>query len=208
LSLFRGCPFWERHDLYGIVAKIRRRVKFSEAVFLLFFFNFTAQQPFFYSYLVLRFMSWHYIEKEYYDYADDIEGVNIHYVWTPLGSEADWENQRITRFLPRVQPSPLEPLEALSSSTEEEGPPLPRLRKKILKLPLHILDPATNVVSDKYLLHHYFEVFQDGHRHYSPLYTEEINTSAEINSPAPSASNQERSSPSFPITAADVKESK
>ncbi|MBI3300751.1 MAG: hypothetical protein HYZ72_01535 [Deltaproteobacteria bacterium] len=50
-------------------------------------------------------MSWHYLEKEFYDYADDIEGVNIHYVWTPLGGVVDWENQRVTRFMPLVQPS-------------------------------------------------------------------------------------------------------
>ncbi len=51
-------------------------------------------------------MSWYYLEKEFYDYADDIEGVNIHYVWTPLGGIADWENQRASRFMPLVQSSP------------------------------------------------------------------------------------------------------
>ena len=153
-------------------------------------------------------MSWYYIEKEYYDYADDIEGVNIHYVWTPLGNEADWEHQRITRFLPRVQPSPVELRESLSSSTEERSVPLPRLRKKILKLPLQIFDPATNAFNNKYLLHHYFEIFQDGHRHYSPLYTEEIDTGAGINAPAPPPSTQERSAPPLPISTTNVKESK
>src|SRR5712691_4517717 len=34
----------------------------------------------------IKVMSWYYFVKKFYDYADDIEGVNIHYVWTPLGS--------------------------------------------------------------------------------------------------------------------------
>lgn len=29
-------------------------------------------------------MNWHYLAKEFYDYADDIEGVNLHYLWIPL----------------------------------------------------------------------------------------------------------------------------
>jgi len=31
----------------------------------------------------------YYLEKEFYDYADDIEGVNIHSPWTPSGGTAD-----------------------------------------------------------------------------------------------------------------------
>jgi hypothetical protein len=54
-----------------------------------------------------------------------------------------------------------------------------RLRRKILKLPQTILDPESGIPTDRYLLHHYFEVFQDGHRQYSPLYTEELYTGAD-----------------------------
>ena len=153
-------------------------------------------------------MNWYYIEKEYYDYADDIEGVNIHYVWTPLGSEPDWEHQRVTRFMPRVRSSPLTLGISVPSTEENSNSPLPRLRKKILKLPLQIPDSTGDAHTKKYSLHHYFEVFQDGHRHYSPLYTEEIDTDVQVVSVASSVSGQEHSSSPLPIVTADVKESK
>jgi hypothetical protein len=157
---------------------------------------------------VLDCMNWHYIEKEFYDYADDIEGVNIHYVWTPLESEADWENQRVTRFMPRVQSSLTEASTALSANTADGSSSTPRLRKKILKLPLQIADPANNIHTTSYLLHHYFEVFQDGHRHYSPLYSEEINTSAGSDAPATPMGDQEHSVSPLPVAVINVKESK
>lgn len=153
-------------------------------------------------------MNWHYIEKEFYDYADDIEGVNIHYVWTPLEGVADWENQRVTRFMPRVQPSPLALTTSSLLNAEDGNPPLPRLRKKILKLPRQIFDPATNALSNTYLLHHYFEVFQNGHRHYSPLYTEEINTGAGGHSPEQLTPIQEPSAPPLSPPVVEVKGAK
>jgi hypothetical protein len=126
-------------------------------------------------------MSWYYLEKKFYDYADDIEAVNIHYVWTPLGGTPDWENQRATRFMPFVRTTSLRVAGAESNapSPGTADPTNTRLRKKILKLPTQITDPENNgELTDSYLLHHYFEVFQDGHRHYSPLYTEEVTTGA------------------------------
>jgi hypothetical protein len=153
-------------------------------------------------------MNWYYIEKEYYDYADDIEGVNIHYVWTPLGSEPDWEHQRVTRFMPHARSSPLAPGASVPSTAENDNPPLLRLRKKILKLPLQIFDFTGDAHTTRYALHHYFEVFQDGHRHYSPLYTEEINTEVQVASLTPPANGQESSSTPLPTTAVDVKELK
>lgn len=153
-------------------------------------------------------MNWYYIEKEYYDYADDIEGVNIHYVWTPLGNEPDWERQRVTRFMPHVRLASSELGAAVSLTAGNSGSPLPRRRKKILRLPFQIPDPASDTPVTKYLLHHYFEVFQDGHRHYSPLYTEEINTDAPVSSLTSPVGGQERSSPPLPVAMAGVKESK
>lgn len=150
-------------------------------------------------------MNWYYIEKEYYDYADDIEGVNIHYVWTPLGSEADWESQRLTRFMPRVQSSSSALGTSVPLIAENGGPPLPRLRKKILKLPLQIFDPTNNTHTTRYSLHHYFEVFQDGHRHYSPLYTEEIHTNSPVAASTLPVNEQEHSARPLPIGAAYVK---
>ncbi|MGH7964492.1 MAG: hypothetical protein ACRERD_22215 [Candidatus Binatia bacterium] len=107
-------------------------------------------------------MSWHSLEKEFRDEADDIEGVNIHYAWTPLGDTPDWENQRVTRFMPPVQ------------SSQVTGPAPTGLRKKILKLPEQISTALDGTPTARYLLHYYFEIFQDGSRHYSQLYTEEV----------------------------------
>jgi hypothetical protein len=97
------------------------------------------------------------IEKWYYDYAENIEAVNIHYACTPLGEIPDWNNQRATRFLPLVES---------------------HLRRKVLKLPLRVPDSNRGELNDRYLLHHYFEIFADGDTRYSSLYTEEIVTGA------------------------------
>ena len=128
-------------------------------------------------------MNWYYLEKEFYDYAEDIEGVNINYVCTPLGGSADWENQRATRFMPVVQSSPSSYLDSPTSAAETISSSPTPLRKKILKLPQRILDPQSGTLTARYLLHYYFEVFQDGRRFYSPLYIEEIVTSAQSTAP-------------------------
>ena len=44
-------------------------------------------------------MNW-YLKKEYFDTADDIEAVNIHYTWTPLGKTPDWSAHRESRLMP------------------------------------------------------------------------------------------------------------
>jgi len=99
--------------------------------------------------------SYHVVEKTFRDYADDIEGVNIHYLITPVDEVPDWAKQRVTRFMP------------LSED---------RLRRKSLKLPIALDSHGTP--TGRYLLHYYFEVIQGGERHYSPLFTEEIVTAA------------------------------
>jgi hypothetical protein len=137
-------------------------------------------------------MTWHYTIKEYHDYADDIEGVNIHYLWTPHGGVPDWDNQRVTRFMPLVQPPSRPSAETPMRTTESAASAAVRLRRKILKLPQTIVDPESGVPTDRYLLYHYFEVFQDGHRHYSPLYTEELHTGADAQ-PATLASARDSS---------------
>ena len=141
-------------------------------------------------------MSSFYLEKEFYDYADDIEGVNIHYAWTPLGDTPDWDAQRVTRFMPLLR----SPAQLLGTEPVSMPPPLasdsdpPRLRKKVLKLPTEIPDAEDGSVTNRYLLHHYFEIFQDGYRHYSPLFTEEIVAGA-VESPTPWQSETEGDSP-------------
>jgi hypothetical protein len=152
-------------------------------------------------------MSWYYLEKEFYDYADDIEGVNIHYVCTPIGGVADWENQRATRFMPLLQSSSSLSLDPSTPAARATNSSLARLRQKILKLPQRILDSQSGTLTDRYLLHHYFEVFQDGRRYYSPLYTEEIVIGANTQSAAPDAISEDRSTPPLTVAYADVKES-
>jgi hypothetical protein len=118
------------------------------------------------------------VEKWFYDYADNIEAVNIHYACTPLGQVPDWNRQRTTRFLPLVET---------------------RIRRKLLKLPARILDTDSGELRDQYLLHHYFEIFADGDTHYSPLYTEEVVTGAgSLSVQEPGVSDQpEKQEPDF-----------
>jgi hypothetical protein len=151
---------------------------------------------------------WHYQEKEFHDSADDIEGVNIHYVLTPLSGEADWDNQRTTRFMPLVQPRTFPRRDTSSPSPESADPPSPGLRKKILKLPQHLPDSRSGALTDRYLLHYYFEIFQDGHRRYSPLYTEEVFTGMETQPVPQPRVPKEEASFALPSIPTDVKESK
>jgi hypothetical protein len=110
------------------------------------------------------------VEKEFVDYADDIESVKIHYAWTALGGAPDWD-QRVTLYMPLASARAGE-----TGVTRADPGNRGRIRKKVLKLPRQILDPATGELTDRFLLHHYFEVVQGGHRHYSPHYSEEIVT--------------------------------
>jgi hypothetical protein len=132
------------------------------------------------------------VEKWFYDYADNIEAVNIHYACTPLGQVPDWNRQRTTRFLPLVGN---------------------RMRRKLLNLPARILDTNTGELNDRYLLHHYFEIFADGDTHYSQLYTEEVLTGAGLSARDPAVSDQpeeqdpDRNGPSFSGGAALIAES-
>ena len=154
-------------------------------------------------------MTWHYEIKEFYDYSEDIEGVNIHYLCTPLGGVPDWENQRVTRFMPRVQPSPSlgseVPIGRIGGAT---APTTLRLRRKILKLPQQIPDPQSGRSTDRYLLHHYFEIFQDGHRQYSPLYTEELYTKAATQPTADETVSEKQDTAVASFTQTVMKESK
>ena len=99
--------------------------------------------------------AYHVVEKFFRDYADDIEGVNIHYVVTRIGEAPNWEAWRSTRYMPIVKGA---------------------TRKKALRLPKLLFDPETGAGMAHYLLHYYFEIFQGGDRHYSQLYTEEVVT--------------------------------
>jgi len=123
-------------------------------------------------------MNW-YLKKEFYDSVDGIESVTIHYTWTPRGSAPDWSVHRESRLMPAG-----EYLKTGVGEVAKYGPPAPsvpqyvhpRLRKKILKLPNEIYDEPTGAWTGNYLLHYYYEIVIDGHRQYSPVYTDEIAT--------------------------------
>jgi hypothetical protein len=101
-------------------------------------------------------MPYYVIEKTFRDYADDIEGVNIHYVVTPIGESPDWNRQRVSRFMPLT-----------------DG----RIRRKSLRLPLFV--DQNGQCNKRYNLHHYFEIIQGGERRYSPAFVEEVVTAME-----------------------------
>ncbi|MGA8567713.1 MAG: hypothetical protein WB580_07965 [Candidatus Binataceae bacterium] len=100
-------------------------------------------------------MNHHIVEKEYRDFADDIEAVSIHYLCVPNGADADWDNGRVTRFMPLVEPG---------------------VRRLRLKLPAQVVDPASGKPVHRYMLFHYFEIFRGGDRHYSQIYSEVVDT--------------------------------
>lgn len=123
-----------------------------------------------------------YLKKTFVDTTPGIELVNIHYTWTPLGQMPSWQSLRETRAMPRggvlvrgMGGTTLDE-QGQSVQTQAETIELPDdgVRRKILKLPNEILDEATGKFTDNYLLHHYFEIFRDGKREVSSLYTEEI----------------------------------
>ena len=91
------------------------------------------------------------VDKEYRDYADDIEAVSIHYLCVPSGAEADWDNGRVTRFMPLVEPG---------------------VRRLSLKLPVQLVDPRSGRPVNEYTVLYYFEVCRGGDRHYSQIFTE------------------------------------
>lgn len=96
-------------------------------------------------------MNYHVIDKEYRDFADDIEAVSIHYVCAASGVDPDWDKYRVTRFMPLVEPG---------------------LRQLRLKLPLQLIDPQSGQPVSTYTLFYYFEVWRGGDRQYSQIYSE------------------------------------
>lgn len=125
-----------------------------------------------------------YMKKSFVDREPDIELVNIHYSATPPGQAPNWEVARETRSMPRGGTL----LRGMGGTTLDESGqwgqsvaervdlPDDGVRRKILKLPNEVLDFETGQHHDHYSFHHYFEVFQRGQRHLSPLYTEDIVT--------------------------------
>jgi hypothetical protein len=123
-----------------------------------------------------------YLKKAFADQVPGIELVNIHYTWTPLAQMPNWEKHRETRAMPRggtlvrgMGGTTIDE-QGQSVQTQSEVIQLPDdgVRRKILKLPNEIVDPETGRYNDNYALHHYFEIFRNGKRELSPLFSEEI----------------------------------
>ncbi len=123
-----------------------------------------------------------YIKKTYVDSEPGIELVNIHYTWTPPGEMPNWEAHRETRMMPRGGvlirgmggTTVDESGQYVQTASERIELPDDGIRRKIIRLPKAIPNPASGGYTENYAFHHYFEVFRNGKRAQSPLYTEEI----------------------------------
>jgi len=124
-----------------------------------------------------------YIKRTYIDSEPGIELVNIHYTWTPLGEMLNWEAHRETRMMPRGGvlvrgmggTTVDESGQYVQTSSERIELPDDGTRRKVIRLPKAIPDPsAPTGYTDNYAFHHYFEIFRNGKREQSSLYTEEI----------------------------------
>src|SRR5262249_48027225 len=123
-----------------------------------------------------------YIKKTFVDNGPGIELVNIHYTWTPVGEMPNWEAHRETRVMPRggvlmrgMGGTTIdESGQAVQTAVERVELPDDGTRRKIIRLPKAIPDAKTGGFTENYAAHHYFEIFRNGQREQSPLYTEEI----------------------------------
>jgi hypothetical protein len=123
-----------------------------------------------------------YMKKTFVDPDPGIDLVKIHYTWTPLGETPDWGAHCETRLLPRGGVL----LRGMGGTTLDDAGqyvqtvsqrielPDDGVRRKVLRLPTAVFDPATGRYTDTYALHHYFEAFRHGTRERSAVYTEEI----------------------------------
>jgi hypothetical protein len=123
-----------------------------------------------------------YVKKTFVDREPGIELVNVHYTWTPLGEMPNWEAHRETRAMPRggvlvrgVGGTTVDEAgHYIDANVEQIQLPDDGVRRKVLRLPNTIPDPRTGEHTENYALHHYFEIFREGGREFSPLYSEEI----------------------------------
>jgi hypothetical protein len=90
------------------------------------------------------------LKKDWYDFAPDIDLVEIHFTWTSWGEKPNWGRVEETRTL-RVAP-------ATSPTYRFCGIEIPRKVEG----------------SERYDLHHFFVCVQGGREQVSPTYTEEI----------------------------------
>lgn len=123
-----------------------------------------------------------YIKRSFVDTQPGIELVNIHYTWTPVGQQPDWEAHRETRAMPRGGvlirglggTTVAESGEYVQTLSQQVELPDDGVRRKVIRLPKDVYDPASGTYIENYSFHHYYETFRDGKRETSPVYTEEI----------------------------------
>jgi len=123
-----------------------------------------------------------YIKKTYVDTQPGIELVNIHYTWTPVGQQPNWEAHRETRAMPRGGvlikglggTTVAESGEYVQTLSQTVTLPDDGIRRKVIRLPRNVYDPARGVFVEPYTFHYCFEIFCEGKRELSPVYAEEI----------------------------------
>jgi hypothetical protein len=86
-------------------------------------------------------MGWYY-PRSWIDREDGIEGVVIHYTWTPVGHWPDWGRHHESRVL-------------------ADAGGFPRMRRKVLRMPARVYDESRGGAVPEYALHSFFEVHQD-----------------------------------------------
>src|SRR5205085_12322785 len=101
-----------------------------------------------------RGVSWYY-PKGWTDQEDGVEHVLIHYVSTPPGQWPDWSWGHESRVL------------------EDRGG-FPRTRLRVIRMPREVWDLEHGYNTPEYRFHYYFEVFQNGHRWTTDLFSEDI----------------------------------
>ena len=127
----------------------------------------------------------HFLVKDFYDYAENIEAVFVHYAYAVHAASPEWATAGHVQSMPLVlRPScsqDTDPSELRSWGLST--PAAVRRRSTTLKLPCQIINPPTHTPTNRYLLHYYFEIVQDGTQVKTAIYTEDIRTSS-ISAPA------------------------
>lgn len=108
-----------------------------------------------------------YIKRSYVDTQPGIELVNIHYTWTPVGQQPDWEAHRETRAMPRGGvlirglggTTVAESGEYVQTLSQQVELPDDGIRRKVLRLPKDVLDPVSGKYVENYAFHHYYMKF-------------------------------------------------
>ena len=93
-----------------------------------------------------------YMKRSYVDTQPGIELVNIHYTWTPVGQQPNWEAHRETRAMPRggvlvrgMGGTTLDETgNAIQTASQTVELPDDGTRRKVIRVPSAVWDPAQN----------------------------------------------------------------